>query len=68
MLNYRFDFIGNFLVFELSIILQNYILLKPIWPLMEHDWRQRVVRIYDPDHHIMEIGEDMDYVQMIIEN
>lgn len=35
---------------------------------MEHDWRQRVVRIYDPDHHIMEIGEDMDYVQMIIEN
>ena len=31
-------------------------------PLMEHDWGQRVVRIYDPDHHIIEIGEDLDYV------
>jgi len=30
--------------------------------LMEHDWGQRVVRIYDPDHHMIEIGESMDYV------
>ena len=22
-----------------------------------HDWGQRVIRIYDPDHHIIEIGE-----------
>lgn len=28
----------------------------------EHDWGQRVVRIYDPDRHIIEIGESMDYV------
>jgi len=27
-----------------------------------HDWKQRVVRIYDPDHHIIEIGEPMDAV------
>lgn len=26
---------------------------------MKHDWQQRVVRIYDPDHHIIEIGESM---------
>lgn len=26
---------------------------------MEHEWHQRVVRIYDPDYHIIEIGESM---------
>lgn len=25
----------------------------------EHSWGQRVVRIYDPDKHIIEIGENM---------
>lgn len=25
----------------------------------EHEWKQRVVRIYDPDYHIIEIGESM---------
>lgn len=25
----------------------------------KHDWQQRVVRIYDPDYHIIEIGESM---------
>lgn len=29
---------------------------------MEHDWGQRVVRIYDPDHHMIEVGEALDYV------
>ena len=28
----------------------------------EHDWGQRVIRIYDPDYHIMEIGESLEYV------
>lgn len=28
---------------------------KPV----EHAWGQRVVRFYDPDHHIIEVGEDM---------
>ena len=27
-----------------------------------HDWGQRVIRIYDPDGHIIEIGESMEYV------
>ena len=28
----------------------------------EQDWGQRVTRIYDLDHHVIEIGEDLDYV------
>lgn len=28
----------------------------------EHDWGQRVIRIYDPDRHVIEIGESMEYV------
>ncbi len=31
-------------------------------PLMEHDWGQRVIRIYDPDGHIIEVGESLEYV------
>lgn len=27
--------------------------------LKRHDWQQRAVRIYDPDKHIIEIGESM---------
>lgn len=30
--------------------------------LMEHDWGQRVVRIYDPDGHVIEVGEAMEFV------
>lgn len=29
---------------------------------MEHRWGQRVVRFYDPDGHIIEVGEDMAVV------
>ncbi|NBK92312.1 glyoxalase [bacterium 1XD21-13] len=29
---------------------------------MEHAWGQRVVRIYDPDGHMIEVGEAMDFV------
>jgi len=31
-------------------------------PPIEHDWGQRVVRIYDPDGHIIEVGESLEYV------
>lgn len=27
-----------------------------------HEWKQRVIRIYDPDHHMIEIGESMAVV------
>lgn len=29
---------------------------------MQCDWKQRVVRIYDPDYHIIEIGESMKVI------
>lgn len=30
-----------------------------VHPMMECPWRQRVLRIYDPDHHIIEVGDSM---------
>ena len=33
-----------------------------VHPVMEHRWGQRVVRFYDPDRHIIEVGENMKIV------
>lgn len=33
-----------------------------VHPPKEHSWGQRVVRIYDPEGHIIEIGESMKTV------
>ncbi|MBO4314134.1 MAG: VOC family protein, partial [Desulfovibrio sp.] len=33
-----------------------------IHELFEHRWGQRVVRFYDPDRHIIEVGEKLDAV------
>ena len=33
-----------------------------VHPVVEHSWGQRVVRLYDPDRHIFEVGEDMKVV------
>lgn len=33
-----------------------------VHPPLEHSWGQRVVRFYDPDHHIIEVGEEMGTV------
>lgn len=30
-----------------------------VHPVYEHRWGQRVVRMYDPDHHIIEVGENI---------
>ena len=30
-----------------------------VCPVKEHAWGQRVVRFYDPDKHIIEVGENM---------
>ena len=30
--------------------------------LMEHPWGQRVIRLYDPNGHMIEVGESMEYV------
>jgi len=36
--------------------------IRYVHPPLEHSWGQRVVRIYDPDFHIIEVGEDMKVV------
>lgn len=33
-----------------------------VHPPIEHAWGQRVVRFYDPDRHVIEVGEDMTMV------
>lgn len=33
-----------------------------VHPVREHSWGQRVVRFYDPDRHILEVGENMKSV------
>lgn len=36
--------------------------IKYVHPVIEHRWGQRVVRFYDPDQHIIEVGENMKVV------
>lgn len=36
--------------------------IEYVHKMRTHDWKQRVIRIYDPDHHIIEVGEPMDAV------
>lgn len=33
-----------------------------VHPTQEHRWGQRAVRLYDPDRHVIEVGESMDKV------
>ena len=33
-----------------------------VHPVKEHAWGQRVVRFYDPDRHIVEVGENLKSV------
>ncbi len=36
--------------------------IEYVHPVMEHSWGQRVVRFYDLDKHIIEVGENMKSV------
>lgn len=36
--------------------------IQYVVPPFEHGWGQRIVRIYDPDFHMIEVGESMEYV------
>lgn len=36
--------------------------IRYVHPVVEHQWGQRVVRLYDPDNHIIEVGENMKTV------
>lgn len=33
--------------------------IEYVHPMIEHSWGQRVIRFYDPDKHIIEVGENM---------
>ena len=33
-----------------------------VHPIVEHSWGQRFIRFYDPDKHIIEVGENMKIV------
>lgn len=33
--------------------------IEYVHPSMEHEWGQRVIRMYDPDGHVIEVGEPM---------
>lgn len=36
--------------------------VRRLGDVVEHSWGQRVVRFYDPDGHLIEVGEDMGMV------
>ena len=36
--------------------------IEYVHPIKEHSWGQRVVRFYDPDKHIIEVGENLKAV------
>jgi len=36
--------------------------IRYVHPVIEHRWGQRVLRLYDPDGHIVEIGEPLSAV------
>ena len=36
--------------------------IEYVHPIIEHSWGQRDVRFYDPDKHIIEVGENMKIV------
>lgn len=36
--------------------------IEYVHELLEHNWGQRIVRFYDPDHHIIEVAEDISMV------
>ena len=36
--------------------------MEQVHPPKKHEWQQRVARIFDPDGHIIEIGESMKVI------
>ena len=43
--------------------------IEYVHPLFEHTWGQKVVRFYDPDKHIIEVGENIaSVVKRFIKN
>lgn len=44
------------------LLLKDHKDVKLVHPPKKHEWQQRVVRIYDPDFHMIEIGESMEVI------
>lgn len=44
------------------LLLEKHKEVKLVHPPKKHEWKQRVVRIYDPDFHMIEIGESMEVI------
>ena len=42
--------------------LEEYPNMEYLGEVIEHSWGQRVIRFYDPDGHIIGVGEDMKMV------
>lgn len=42
--------------------LDNFSNIKYVHSTKKYQWQQRVIRIFDPDNHMIEIGESMDIV------
>lgn len=40
--------------------------IEYVHPLLEHSWGQRVVRFYDLDKHIIEVGENINMVIKLV--
>lgn len=39
--------------------------VRQVHPPKRYPWRQRVVRLYDPDGHMVEVGESMEYLARV---
>lgn len=46
----------------LKRLAQDWSELRLVHPVKVHAWGQRVVRLYDPDHNVVEVGESMRMV------
>lgn len=42
--------------------MESYEKIDLVHPLKTHEWGQRVIRLYDPDKHIIEVGENISAV------
>lgn len=47
---------------EFLLLLEKLKEVKLVHPPKKHEWQQRVVRVYDPDFHMIEIGESMEVI------
>lgn len=43
-------------------LLEKHTEVKLVHPPKKHEWQQRVVRVYDPDYHMIEVGESMEVI------